>query len=290
MSDFVDHLQILPVPSVGGVRQPDGEHRPGGLGMLTLAQRLERRGWTARVEDIGFEGPLPEKRAAESYARSIADGVLSAGERSRFPILLSRVAHGALGVVDALGPELGVVWVSPRGGYARGGLLRRVGAEDEALALVTGRARRDRMAVRPVVLPGERIVLVDARRVRASERRALAGDGIRIVDPGMLGRLDEAVADVGAGRWYLHVDCDALESAAVPAADDPEPDGIEPDVLATAIADALPAGSVACVGLARYDLNRDADGRTADTLVELIEAAVRVAGGEPRPGVAAEGG
>ena len=37
---FVDHLQLLPLPSRDGARQPDGDHRPGGLGLRTLADRL----------------------------------------------------------------------------------------------------------------------------------------------------------------------------------------------------------------------------------------------------------
>lgn len=280
MSEFVDHLQILPVPSRGGVRQPDGAHRPGGLGMSTLAERLERRGWTARVEDIGFDRPLPERRIAESYARSIADGVASAWERRRFPIVLTLVQHGALGVVDALGPRAGVVWVSPRAGYERPGLLRRPSAERAALAMITGRAPRDRMAVRPMSLSPDRIVLVGAGRVKRSERAVLAADGARFTD---LETLKEVVASVDAEAWYVHVDASALSVAAAPAADEPDPEGWEPAALAEGLCGALEDRSLRCVGIARYDLNRHGGERTADALIEVLEAAALSAGGQPRP-------
>ena len=71
MEPFVDHLQILPMPFQDGVRQPDGQHRPGGLGMATLSDLLNARGWTARVEDMGFDKSMPETRLAEAFARSI---------------------------------------------------------------------------------------------------------------------------------------------------------------------------------------------------------------------------
>ena len=112
-TSFVDHLQLLPLPSRDGVRQPDGEHRPGGLGLRTLADRLGALGWTARNEDFAIERKLPDGRLAEAYARAIGDAVTSARDRNRFPIVLSLVNGCALGVVDGTGTGAGVVWVSP---------------------------------------------------------------------------------------------------------------------------------------------------------------------------------
>ncbi|MBW3660873.1 MAG: arginase family protein [Gemmatimonadetes bacterium] len=287
MSSFVDHLQILPVPSVGGVRQPDGDHRPGGLGMLTLADRLVARGWTARVEDIGFDKRLPERRIAESYARAIGDGVLSAWERDRFPIVLSRVSHGALGVVDALGDRTGVLWVSPRAEYRRPGLLRRSAFDRTTVAMITGRGERDSLAVSPVRLEARRVVLLGGWKSGDDELRALAEDGGRVLAREEVDGLGEAVGDVDTRRWYLHLDVNALHGASVPAADEPAPEGFEPNALSAAIEGALAGRTIGCVGLARYDLNRDRSGRTAETLVELLEHVAKVAGGQPRPEEAA---
>lgn len=286
MTRFVDHLQLLSVPSVGGVRQPDGDHRPGGLGIATLGERFERRGWTARVEDIGFDRRLPERRIAESYARAIADAVASAWDRARFPVVLTRVNHGAMGVVDALGPRAGVVWVSPRAGYARPGLLRRPAIEQTAIALLTGRAVRDRLAIAPVAVPADRILVVGGERIPGAERAALEADGIRWVD---LPALAGAVAGLRADAWYVHVDASALEPGAAPAADEPGAGDLAPGALAAAIGEALTGRPIRAVGLARYDLNRGGAEATADALAEVAEAAARAAGGQPRPASARAG-
>lgn len=287
MKSFVDHLQILPVPSRGGVRQPDGDHRPGGLGMLTVADRLAARGWTARVEDIGFDKRLPEKRIAESYARAIGDAVLSAWDRSRFPIVLGRVGHAALGVIDALGERTGVVWVSPRGEYRSPGLLRRPPVERTALALLTGRVERDKLAVRPVAVDGSRVVVLGGGETGADERRAMEGDGIRIVEE--LADLPAAVRATDADAWYVQVDVSALAADDAPAADEPGAGDLRAADLAAAIGAALGEGTIGCVGLVRYDLNRDAGGRTAESLVEIVEATALAAGGQPRPEEARSG-
>lgn len=283
MSSFVDHLQILPVPAVGGVRQPDGDHRPGGLGMLTLADRLVARGWTARVEDIGFDKPIPERRIVESYARAIGDGVLSAWERDRFPILLARVNSGALGVIDALGERTGMIWVSPRLEYAKPGLLRRPPVDRAAMAMITGRVSRDSLATSPVRLPAERVVVVGGWDAPSEERRALAAEGARTVGRGEVDSLPDAVEAVDADRWYLHVDVTALAADAVPAADSRAEGGIDPGILIDAVRDALSDRAIGCVGLACYELNRDGGERTAATLSEILEATAVVAGGRPRP-------
>jgi hypothetical protein len=124
MAGFVDHLQILPMPYKDGVRQPDGSHRPGGLGMATLSDLLNGRGWTARVEDLGFDKPMREPRLAEAFARAIGDGVESAWSRKRFPIVSpGPVIRGVGGGRRARG---GRVSSGPAGAGTTGaGLIRR---------------------------------------------------------------------------------------------------------------------------------------------------------------------
>jgi hypothetical protein len=281
MSAFIDHLQLLPMPHQDGRRPPDGAHRPAGLGMATISARLEQRGWTPRHEDIGFDRRLPEPRLAEAYARGLGDAVASAWDRNRFPVLLLRSSYGALGPIDALGEGGGVAWVDTRAKYSRPRLLRRTPLDRCALSLVTGRAKRDPYAVKPVQLPGARVVVVGAERASRAERGALAADGVRVVG---LDRLAAAIADADAERWHLHVDLGALSADAVPAADDAGAGSIDPQALAQAIDAAFEGRTLAAAGFARYDLNRDADDRTAATLVGLIDATVVAAGGVASPG------
>lgn len=284
MKPFVDHLQLLPVPFLDGRRQADGAHRPGGLGIATLAERLAGRGWTARIEDIGFDKPMPERRLAEAFARTIADGVLSARDRSRFPIVLTRAGYAALGVIDALGPETGVVWVGPGAEQRMPGRFGRSALDRSTLALVTGRAARDRLAVAPVRADGRRIILVGGHRSARGELQAAREGGIRHLAAEEVAQLPDLVDATEAAEWVLHIDLCGLPAAVVPAADEATDEGVDPARLETAVERAFGGRrTLAAIGLARYDLNRDVRDRTAATLAGLIEAAVLAAGGEPRP-------
>lgn len=290
MAEFVDHLQILPMPFRDGVRQPDGRHRPGGLGMATLSDLLNARGWTARVEDLGFDKAMPETRLAEAFARAIGDGVESAWERRRFPIVLSRSGYVALGVIDALGERTGVVWVSDRGEYRSGGLLRRPRLAERSLALVTGSAKRDTLAVRPARAAGRRVIVLGGEGASGAERRAMEAEGIRVLARGGLDRLAAEVAATDADGWYLHVDCSALAERAVPGADDARRDGLDPARLAGAICATFADRPLRAVAIVGYDMNADASGATTDAVLALVEAAARAAGGVPRPETVGEAG
>jgi hypothetical protein len=290
MPVFVDHLQLLPMPFRDGVRQPDGRHRPGGLGLATLSDLLNGRGWTARVEDLGFDKPMPEARLAEAFARAIGDGVESAWERRRFPIVLSRSGYVALGVIDALGERTGVVWVSDRGEYRSGGFLSRARLAERSLALLTGSAKRDKVAVRPARVAGRRVIVLGAEGASGDERRAMEADGIRLLARAELDRLGSEVAATDADGWYLHVDCSALAAGAVPGADDAHPEGIDPGRLAESLSGAFGGRSLRAVAIVGYDMNADASGATTAGVLSLAEAAARAAGGVPRPETVGEAG
>ncbi|HET6362557.1 MAG TPA: arginase family protein [Gemmatimonadota bacterium] len=290
MPVFVDHLQLLPMPFRDGVRQADGRHRPGGLGMATLSDLLNRRGWTARVEDLGFDKPMPESRLAEAFARAIGDGVESAWERRRFPIVLAHAGYAALGVIDALGERTGVVWTSARGEYRSAGVLRRPRLAERSLALATGRAKRDKLAVRPARAAGSRVIVLGGEGASDDERRAMKADGIRILGREALDRLAAEVAASDADGWYLHVDCSALAQGAVPGAGDARRDGLDPARLAEALPGVFGGRKLRTVAIVGYDMNADPSGVTTESVLALVEAAARAAGGVPRPETVGEAG
>jgi hypothetical protein len=290
MPSFVDHLQILPMPYVHGARQPDGQHRPGGLGMATLSDLLNQRGWTARVEDLGFDKPMSESRLAEAFARAIGDGVQSAGERSRFPIVLSRSGYVALGVIDALGSRTGVVWGSRPGGYRFGGMLRKPRLDESSLALLTGRAKRDKLAVRPARVDARRVIVLGAEGASADERRAMKEDGIRVIPAAEIDRLPAEVERTGPDGWYLHVDCSVLGREHVPGAAAAAPAGLQPARLIDAIRTSFQGQRLQAMAVVGYDMNADPSGATTDTVLSLVEAAAEAAGGVPRPETVGGGG
>lgn len=279
---FVDHLQLLPLPSRDGARQPDGDHRPGGLGLRTLADRLGARGWTARNEDFAIERKLPDGRLAEAYARAIGDAVASARDRSRFPVVLSLVNGCALGVVDGIGAGAGVVWVSPVAAYRTGGLLRRPPVEESVLSRVTGRQERDAFAIAPVALPGVRIVIVGGQEIGDRDRKVLEADGIRRLGTPRLSDLPAVLAESDAEEWVLHVDASAFTPGVLPAADRSKAGDLEPDRLADAVTAAFDGRRLGCVAIARYDLNREAE-VSVPVLTDFLDRILLAAGGQPDP-------
>ena len=80
--------------------------------MATLSDLLNGRGWTARVEDLGFDKPMPESRLAEAYARAPlhAPSTLSASvplaDGSTLGVLIGRWLEYAL----MLGGLVAVGW------------------------------------------------------------------------------------------------------------------------------------------------------------------------------------
>jgi hypothetical protein len=287
-ASFVDHLQLLPLPSRDGARQPDGEHRPGGLGLRTLADRLGALGWTARNEDFAIERKLPDGRLAEAYARAIGDAVASARDRNRFPVVLSLVNGCALGVVDGTGTGTGVVWVSPEAAYRTGGFLRRPTVEKSVLSRVTGRQARDAFAIAPVTLPGARIVIVGGGGIGDRERKALDADGVRVLSTDRMAELAEAVGQAGAEEWVLHLDAAAFAPGVLPAADPPGGD-LELDLLAELVTKAFEGRRLGCVAIARYDLNRES-AVSAPALAEILDRILLAAGGQPDPAARREAG
>ena len=258
--------------------------------MATLSDLLNGRGWTARVEDLGFDKPMPESRLAEAFARAFGDAVESAWDRRRFPIVLSRSSYVALGVIDALGERTGVVWASARGEYRPAGLVRRPRLAERSLALLTGRAKRDKLAVRPARASGNRVIVLGAEGTSGDGRRALEADGIRVLAPGALDRLAAEVAVTDADGWYLHVDCSALARDAVPGADDARPGGLDPGRLGEALPAVFGGRRLRTVAIVGYDMNADDSGATTGAVLALVEAAARAAGGVPRPETGAEAG
>lgn len=281
-ASFVDHVQLLPLPTRDRVRQPDGGHRPGGLGLRDLSDVLGERGWTARIEDFAIERRMAEARLAEAYARSIGDAVASARDRNRFPVVLSLVNYCVLGIVDGLGGGTGIVWVSPDGAYRKTGLLRSLPVDRTVLARVTGRQRRDAFAISPVALPGSRIVVVGGQRIRGGEADAMAADGVRRLGPTELDGLAAEVAAAGADEWLLHIDASVFAAGVLPAADEATADGLHPDDLARAAERAFEGRSLGCLAVARYDLNREAD-TSLRVITELIDRLLLAAGGQPAP-------
>jgi arginase family enzyme len=115
-------------------------------------------------------------------------------------------------------------------------------------------------------------------------------DGIRIVSAREVDRLGSEVRGTEADGWYLHIDCSLLSRSSAPGADDAVDRGLDPARLIEAVREAFAGSPLRAVAVVGYDLNADATRVTTGTVLGLVEAAARVAGGVPRPETVSEAG
>jgi arginase len=223
----------------------------------------------SQVVTVEFTSDDVWDRLATLYGE-VADAVAGATRRGERPVVVSGDCTTALGTVAGLqraGPAGGIVWFDAHGdvqtletttsGYLGGLPLRMlVGYRPELIAA--------RLGLGPV--PERKVVLVGARDLDPPEVSYLEGAAIRRAE---VADLDPA--DLPEGPFYLHVDLDVIDSAAVPGLRYPAPGGPGPGEVADALRWVLATGRVAAVGLAcTWQPGHDAAARVAPYLAAAL--------------------
>ncbi|MFC0033932.1 arginase family protein [Micromonospora chaiyaphumensis] len=163
---------------------------------------------------------------------------------------------------------------------------------DMDLALLTGsgpeRLTAPAGSTAPLVAPAD-VVLVGHRTrdldPEAAAEVARLPDSIRRIDaPAVVGaprrcgeRAAALLAGVDGGVW-LHVDCDVLDPAAMPAVSYPEPGGPTAGQVADLLAPLVAGPRLLGVSIADFRPDLDPDGTHAATLVELFRRLLPGAG------------
>jgi arginase len=200
---------------------------------------------TPELPELGTGGEW--ERLAALY-RPVAAAVAGAVTGGSGPVVASGDCLTALGTVAGLqqaGVRPGIVWFDAHGdvqtpettatGYLAGMALRLLAGYRPALIAA-------RLGLQPV--PEDRITLVGARDLDPPEISYLAGAPIRRAD---------VTADLTGPPdvpWYVHVDLDVLDPAAVPGLRYPAPGGPSAEQLADALGALMASGRVAAVGIA----------------------------------------
>jgi arginase len=216
------------------------EHLPG-LDLLLRPDAVI----TPELPELGAGGVW--ERLAALY-RPVAAAVAGAATGRPCPVVVSGDCTAALGTVAGLqqaGVSPGIVWFDAHGdvqtpettasGYLGGMPLRLLAGYRPGLIA-------DKLGLRPV--PEDRIVLVGARDLDPPEISYLAGAPVRRAD---------VTADLTGPPgvpWYVHVDLDVLDPAAVPGLRYPAPGGPSAGQLAAALGALMATGRVAAVGVA----------------------------------------
>jgi arginase len=189
--------------------------------------------------------------------------------------------------------------------HGRGGLLFVDGHEDAwppalsptgeaadmelglALGVMTVPTLPTLAATLPLVQASDVVVLGprDAAELRVSavptlaDRVAFFSDAaLRAGDLTALTRAAIQQVQARAGPWWLHVDLDVLSTAALPAIDYPQPDGLSWDHLAAVTMAALSTARPVGWNVTIYNPDRDPDGSAAARIVAYIGDIARILG------------
>ncbi|MDO8932836.1 MAG: ornithine--oxo-acid transaminase [Rhodocyclaceae bacterium] len=128
------------------------------------------------------------------------------------------------------------------------------------------------------VLDASRCCVFGVRSYEESEWRRMDELGVRIVTMddirrrGLPAALGAALAHVGGGAFGVSIDLDAIDPAAAPGVNTPCADGLDAAALVDALRSLANDPQLAAVEIAEYNPDRDADGRTARLVADLLES------------------
>jgi arginase len=288
----------VPIDSVG--RRGGTEHAPRALrdaGVIEGLGARDRGDLEVHIRDerrddaTGVVG-IADVLAMTSAVRAAVRDVVASGER---PFILGgccSLLPGAMaGVRDASGP-LGVANVdghvdvydgasSPTGEAADMPVGVALGRAPEAWVAAAGGPSTD--AGKVIALGArdeeEREDIAELMAGELSEVLVLAPPELRSTGPAVAAQSSaERLAD-RAGRFWLHLDVDVLDEAAMPATDYLMPAGLDWDELAELLAPLGASPALAGVSLACLNPEKDPGGRMTKRTVALVADAF----GAPSP-------
>ena len=264
---------------------------------------LRERGLISRLRaiDLGDVAPpayqdytRPADRARNedqvvAYSRALADRVSAAIAHGQFGLVIggdcSIVLACLLAARKKAGDALGLVYADAHADYATAEESRSGSAASMALAMATGRGHTplSRLAGAMSLVQDRRTALIGRRDARQEwyGLAALAASSILDVPSVQLQRddafylagltLDHVAAPDGRGFW-IQLDADVLDPAAMAAVDSPEPGGLTPRELLRVLTPLVQHPRALGLSLTTYDPALDPDRSCARRLVNLLEA------------------
>ena len=286
---------VIEAPSVLGLFPRGVEHLPDALLGAGLADALDARR-AGRVEPPPYEPRrdpatgLLNPAGLRDYARQLADAtgeVLDGGEK---PVVLGGDCSILLGNLLALNRRgrFGLLFLDGHADFYQPEAEPNGEAASMDLALATGRGPRvladldGRGALvrdQDVVAFGRR----DAEEAEAAGSQRIEDTGVAVIDLATVRDLgvDRAVGDAlqrvvrpELDGFWIHVDCDVLDDAVMPAVDYRMPGGLSWDELESALAAAIATGRAVGLELTIFNPALDTDGVIIRTLVARLGRAL----------------
>lgn len=284
-------IEILTSPYSKGHSAGDGSG-PARLLHAGLVEALRAEG-----HDVG--GPYhatlsagvtdgDEMAAIEAAGGSLAELVRDARTRGAFCVVLEGDCTAAPAVVAGLQGDgrVGLLWIDSHGDFntpetTPSGMLGGM-----PVAVSTGRCHpswQQAVGLQTPLADGD-VVLAGIRDLDPPERAALEASELEVIEAagdahqeserlaGAVARLARAV-----DALYVHMDVDVLNPQSAQGFTMPVPGGPGGEELAEMVALAARSGRVRALGIAAFNPQRDTDGRTAQTILHTVQAAIAAA-------------
>jgi arginase len=292
---------VIAAPSNLGLRPLRPGHEPGtwrAPAALFAAGLLEAVGAGAPVvmaRPAWKPGPDPGTRlrnglAMRDFNLALADHVAAACARGEFALVVGGDCSILLGALAGArrGGALSLVHIDGHSDFRHPGnydpetTLGAVAGMD--LALATGRGEAlmtDWPGVTSPLVHDRHVVQIGEREGRNPD---FAWPDVNHTDidridvfaandmgpHAVLERTRRTLAAAPEQRFWVHLDVDVLDEAAMPAVDSPGSPGVAPDDLATILSGLVPDPRCAGITVTVFDPDLDPDGRHARTLVDLL--------------------
>jgi arginase len=287
---------VLEAPSVLGLFPGGVERLPAALLDAGLAQGLAARhagvvvppAYDARRDPVtGLRNPT----ALRDYAHQLAEAtgaVLDAGD---IPIVLGgdcSILLGNLLALHRLGRH-GLLFIDGHADFYQPAAEPNGEAASMDLALATGRGPSvvTDLEGRVPLVRDEDVVHIarrDANEAEQAGSQRIEDTAITVFDLATVRQWGaEPVAREALARLvrsdldgiWIHLDCDALDDAIMPAVDYRLPDGLRWDELQALIGAAIATGAVVGIEVTIFNPTLDPDGSIARTLVACLSEALR---------------
>jgi arginase len=290
---------VLDAPSNLGLRPPAPGTVPGcyKLAGALRDRRILERLWASdagvavppRYDRGGWEpgDGVFNAAALAAYARRLAGRVAEATGEGRLLLVLGGDCSILLGTMLGLSRRgrHGLAFIDGHSDFRHPGNSGNVGAAaGEDLALVTGRGQADLTGLTgaPALVRDEDVVVLGIRdgdeyrgELRGLSIACLSEGELRAAGAGAAARraLDRLEAPDLNGFW-VHLDCDVLDSTVMPAVDTPGPGGLAHAELVELLAPLAASPRCRGVEVVVFDPDLDPDGRLAGELTDTLVAAL----------------
>jgi arginase len=284
----VGNFVLIDAPSNLGLRPPaegavPGCYKtPGVLRDLGILDRLGAAdgGVVTPGRYVGTWSPgdgVRNSAAIASYTRALAARVAAVRSSGGFPVVLGGDCSISLGAMLALrrSGRYGIAYLDGHDDFRHLGIADHVGAAaGEDLAIMTGRGAGDLADIdglRPYVRDSDVMVL----GVRTAESAHLRAAGIPFVTSEALMASTPLPSFPELDGFWIHVDIDVLDPQYVSAVDSPDPGGLDPSTLVSALRELLAKPGAAGFELTVFDPDLDPDGHQAELVADILERALR---------------